>query len=62
MNITGSYYSALHITNIGFNSVNFFNNTASYNYEYTCMQWIFRVRFYFKYIHIYLYYLQWVFF
>lgn len=23
MNITGSYYSALHITNSGFNSVNF---------------------------------------
>lgn len=39
MNTMGSYYSAFHITNIAFNSVNFFcNNTTSYNNEYTCMQ------------------------
>lgn len=44
MNITRSYYSAFHIINVGLKSVTkFFHNTASYNNEYTCMQWIFRV-------------------
>lgn len=37
MNIMGSYYSVLYIINIGFNSVNFFNNIVFYNYEYICM-------------------------